>query len=251
MNPKLRAIIIEDEEPARDLLKAYLKDLDRIELVAECENGFEGIKAISENHPDLIFLDIQMPKLNGFEMLELLEEYPEIIFTTAYDQFALRAFELNAVDYLMKPFSKERFEQALDKVFERLKTKSGNRANIEKLKEQIKEESSGAYRIFVKTGNHIDVIPFSEITYIQAQDDYVEIHTPKGKFLKNETMASMEQRLPAENFSRVHRSSIINLSQIEKLEKYGKESYVLILKDGMRVIVSKSRVKQLKEELGI
>ena len=251
MNPKLRAIIIEDEEPARDLLKAYFKNRDDIDLVAECENGFEGIKAISENRPDLIFLDIQMPKLNGFEMLELLDEYPEIIFTTAYDQFAIRAFELNAVDYLMKPFSQERFNQAIDKALNRMKSKTRSKTNIDHLKKQVKEESGIANRIFVKTGNHIDVIPVEKIIYIQAQDDYVELHTANGKFLKKETMNTMEQQLPPGIFSRVHRSSIINLSQINKLEKYGKESYMVVLKNNERVMVSKSRVKQLKEQLGI
>jgi two-component system LytT family response regulator len=251
MNPKLNAIIIEDEEPARNLLKAYLGKRDDINLLAECENGFEGIKAISEYRPDLVFLDIQMPKLNGFEMLELLDEYPEIIFTTAYDQFAIKAFELNAVDYLMKPFSQDRFHQAIDKVIDRMIAKKGSKPKLDQLKKQVQEESLTHDRIFVKTGNHIDVIPIEDIIYIQAQDDYVELHTPSGKFLKKETMNTMEKQLPSEIFSRVHRSSIINLSQIHKLEKYGKESYLVILKNGEKVMVSKSRVKQLKDQLGI
>ncbi|MBE0651990.1 MAG: LytTR family transcriptional regulator DNA-binding domain-containing protein [Bacteroidales bacterium] len=251
MKPDIRAIIIEDEEPARDLLKAYLASHENIQLVRECENGFEGIKAIAESLPDLIFLDIQMPKLTGFEMLELLDEHPEIIFTTAYDQFAIRAFEFNAVDYLMKPFSKERFDQALTKAFDRMKNKSESFEKIEKLKEKIREEGGIVDRIFVKTGNHIDVIPITDISHIEAQDDYIELYTPKGKFLKNETMTSVEKRLPQEYFIRVHRSSIINVQQIDKLEKYGKENYLIILKDKTKVMVSKSRVKQLKEQLGI
>lgn len=251
MKPDVRAVIIEDEEPARALVKAYLASHENIHLVAECENGFEGIKTISETLPDLIFLDIQMPKLTGFEMLELLEETPEIIFTTAYDEFAIRAFEFNAVDYLMKPFSKERFDQALEKAFARMKNKSDSSEKIEKLKEKIREEGGTVDRIFVKTGSHIDVIPVDEISHIEAQDDYIELHTPKGKFLKNETMSSIENRLPEENFIRVHRSSIINTEQIEKLEKYGKENYIIILKDKTKVMVSKSRVKQLKDHLGI
>jgi len=251
MKPGIRAVIIEDEEPARALIKAYLASYKNIHLVAECENGFEGIKTISETHPDLIFLDIQMPKLTGFEMLELLEETPEIIFTTAYDEFAIRAFELNAVDYLMKPFSKERFNQALEKAFSRMKNKSESYEKIEKLKEKIREESGTVERIFVKTGSHIDVIPVHEISHIKAQDDYIELHTAKGNFLKNETMSSIENRLPEENFIRVHRSSIINTGQIEKLEKYGKENYIVILKDKTKVMVSKSRVKPLKNHLGI
>ncbi len=251
MNNKIFAIIIEDEQPARDLLKAYLQSHDEIELVAECENGFEGIKAIAEYRPDLIFLDIQMPKLTGFEMLELLEEYPEIIFTTAYDEFALRAFEMNAVDYLMKPFSKTRFDQALEKVFNRLKTKSHSNHALEKLKEQVQESVGPQERFFVKTGNRIDVIPVDEIRHVEAQDDYVEFHTTKGRFLKKETMTQLEKQLPPEQFLRVHRSHIIRLDQMEKLEKYGKESYMVILKDGTKVQVSKSRIKSLKEQLGI
>lgn len=251
MNNRILAIIIEDEQPARDLLKAYLQSHDEIELVAECENGFDGIKTIAEYRPDLIFLDIQMPKLTGFEMLELLDEYPEIIFTTAYDEFALRAFELNAVDYLMKPFSKTRFDQALEKVFTRMKSKSHQNPALEKLKEQIRESSSPQERFFVKTGNHIDVIPTEEIIHVEAQDDYVEFHTVKGRFLKKETMTQLEQQLPSDKFLRIHRSHIIRLDQMKKLEKYGKESYMVILKDGTKVQVSKSRIKRLKEQLGI
>ncbi len=251
MNNKILAIIIEDEQPARDLLKAYLQTHDEIELVAECENGFDGIKTIAEYRPDLIFLDIQMPKLTGFEMLELLDEYPEIIFTTAYDEFALRAFELNAVDYLMKPFSKTRFDQALEKVFTRLKSKAHQNEMLEKLKEQVRETSGPQERFFVKTGNHIDIIPIEEIIRVEAQDDYVEFHTSKGRFLKKETMTQLEQQLPPGKFIRVHRSHIIRLDQMEKLEKYGKESYMVILKDGAKVLVSKSRIKRLKEQLGI
>ena len=251
MNNKILAIIIEDEQPARDLMKAYLQPHEEIELVAECENGFEGVKAIAEYRPDLIFLDIQMPKLTGFEMLELLDETPEIIFTTAYDEFALRAFELNAVDYLMKPFSKARFDQALEKVFDRLKNKTIPNTAVEKLKEQVREASGPQERFFVKTGNRIDVIPVTDIIRIEAQDDYVEFHTAKGRFLKKETMAQMEKQLPPGRFLRVHRSHIIRLDQMEKLEKYGKESYLVILKDGAKVQVSKSRIKSLKEQLGI
>jgi two-component system LytT family response regulator len=251
MNNRILAIIIEDEEPARDLLKAYLQPHDEIELVAECENGFDGVKAIAEYRPDLIFLDIQMPKLTGFEMLELLDEYPEIIFTTAYDEFALRAFELNAVDYLMKPFSKVRFDDALEKVFTRLKNKSQQNTTVEKLKEQVQETSGPQERFFVKTGSRIDVIPVEDIIHVEAQDDYVELHTSKGRFLKKETMNRLEHQLSPEKFIRVHRSHIIRVDQMEKLEKYGKESYMVILKNGAKVLVSKSRIKSLKEQLGI
>ncbi len=247
----MKAIIVEDEAPARDLIKAYLKDYPGIELIRECEDGFSGVKAVSELHPDLIFLDIQMPKLTGFEMLELLDELPEIIFTTAYDEYAIKAFEMNAVDYLMKPFSRERFKQALQKVFDRMEAKkSGNKA-VKKLLKEVKTDSKALTKIFVKTGSHIDVVPVEEILHIRAEDDYVEINTRKGKFLKKETMNYLENNLPQDTFLRVHRSSIVNLNEIDKIEKYGKESYLLILKTGERINVSKSRIKSLRNQLGI
>jgi len=248
---KIKIVIIEDEAPARDLLRAYLNDEPDIEIIEECENGFEGIKAIAGHKPDLIFLDVQMPKLTGFEMLELLDEYPHIIFTTAYDQYAIKAFELNAVDYLMKPFSKERFGKAVEKARQRISDKKSDEKTVKKLVNKVKEESGPIDRIFVKTGSRIDVIPVSEIIRIDAQDDYAEIFTNKKSYLKKETMNYLEKNLPASNFIRVHRSSIINTDFMEKIEKYGKESYLVVLKDGSRVNVSKSRIKELRNTLGI
>lgn len=251
MNKKIKAIIIEDELPARELLEMYLSDIEDIEVVDTCENGFDGIKAISKHSPELIFLDVQMPKLTGFEMLELLDDYPQIIFTTAYDQFAIKAFELNAVDYLMKPFSKDRFLQALDRARIRLKEQVKSDIKVKKLIEKVKEESETIERIFVKTGSRIDVIPISDIIRIEAQDDYAEIVTKGKSYLKKETMNFLEKNLPQSNFIRVHRSSIINSDYMDKIEKYGKESYLVILKDGSRVKVSKSRIKELRSSLGI
>lgn len=247
---KLRAIIVEDESPARELIKAFLKSHDNIDLVMECDNGFDGVKAINENKPDMVFLDIQMPKLTGFEMIELLDEMPEIIFTTAYDQFAIKAFELSAVDYLMKPFSKKRFDEAIEKVFQRISTKSDSRAKLTSLAKNLKENTEAVERIFVKTGNKIDVVPIAEIVKIEAEDDYVWIFTKDKKFLKKETMNYLEENLPGNTFIRVHRSSIINVGFIDKLEKYGKESYLIKMKDGSQVNISKSRIKDLKQQLG-
>ncbi len=247
----IKAVIIEDEAPARDLLKAYLAKEPDIEIAEECENGFEGMKAMAKHQPDLIFLDVQMPKLTGFEMLELLDEFPQIIFTTAYDQYAIKAFELNAVDYLMKPFSQERFLKAVDKAKQRILSNEDNKSTIKKLVEKVKEESGPIDRIFVKTGNRIDVIPVGEIIRIDAQDDYAEIITKNKSYLKKETMNYLEKNLPPANFIRVHRSSIINSDFMEKIEKYRKESYVVVLKDGSRVNVSKSRIKELRTTLGI
>ena len=246
----LRAIIVEDESPARDLIKAFLKSHENIELIMECDNGFDGVKAINENKPDLVFLDIQMPKLTGFEMIELLDEIPEIIFTTAFDQFAIKAFELSAVDYLMKPFSKKRFDEAIEKVFARILNKGGSREKLETLAKKLKENTEAVERLFVKTGSKIDVVPVAEIVKIEAEDDYVWIFTKDKKFLKKETMNFLEENLPENTFVRVHRSSIINVSFIDKIEKYGKESYLIKMKDGSQVNVSKSRIKDLKQQLG-
>ncbi len=248
---KLKVVIIEDEAPARDLLKAYLSNETDIEITEECENGFDGIKAISKHKPDLIFLDVQMPKLTGFEMLELLDDYPQIIFTTAYDQYAIKAFELNATDYLMKPFSKERFLKALTKAKNQILEKKPESENVKQLVSKLKEQSETIDRIFVKTGSRIDVIPVDEIIRIDAQDDYAEIVTKNKSYLKKETMNFLEKNLPKSNFIRVHRSSIINSDYMDKIEKYGKESYLVVLKDGSRVNVSKSRIKELKTTLGI
>jgi two-component system LytT family response regulator len=243
-------MIVEDESPARELIKAFLKSHENIELIMECDNGFDGVKAINENKPDLVFLDIQMPKLTGFEMIELLDELPEIIFTTAYDQFAIKAFELSAVDYLMKPFSKKRFDEAIEKVFGRLQLKGKSNEKLVNLAKKMKENTDSVERIFVKTGSKIDVIPVAEIVKIEAEDDYVWIFTKEKKFLKKETMNYLEEYLPENTFVRVHRSSIINISFIDKIEKYGKESYLIKLKDGSQVNVSKSRIKDLKQQLG-
>lgn len=248
---KIRVIIVEDEAPARDLIKAFLKSHENIELITECADGFSGVKAINENKPDLVFLDIQMPKLTGFEMIELLDDIPEIIFTTAYDQYAIKAFELSAVDYLMKPFSKERFDEAIKKVHERMLSKSHTGDKIDKLKRTVKEEGRTLERLFVKTGSKIDVVNVSDIMHIEAFDDYVDIFTQDRKYVKKETMNYLEKSLPQNLFSRIHRSSIVNVNFIKKIERYGKESSLVILTDGSRVNVSKSRIKKLKQQLGI
>jgi two-component system LytT family response regulator len=248
---KLRVIIVEDEKPARDLVKAYLKDFENLELIAECEDGFSGAKAINANKPDLVFLDIQMPKLSGFEMLELIDDMPEVIFTTAFDQYAIKAFELSATDYLMKPFSRKRFKEAIDKVMERFSQNKRKNENIIQLTENIKESADVIERMFIKTGNKIDKVDVNDVVQIIAQDDYVEVVTLDKKYLKKETMNYLEKALPKDLFSRVHRSHIININHINKIEKYGKESYAVILKDGSSANVSKSRIKELREQLGI
>ncbi len=244
---KIRALIIEDEELGRELIKNYLKDTEKIEVIAECENGFEGIKAIQDLKPDLVFLDIQMPKLNGFEMLEILDEKPEIIFTTAYHQYAIQAFELNAIDYLLKPFSKERLLESLDKALSRINSNQPPDKNLTKLAQNPLNEI--IERVVVKSNHKIHVIPADKIRYLEAQDDYVMIYTLEGKHLKQATMKYFEQHLDPKDFMRVHRSYIIRLDQVVQLEPYGKDSYVAKLKDGPAVKISKSGFKSLKEKL--
>ncbi|MGD2034742.1 MAG: LytTR family transcriptional regulator DNA-binding domain-containing protein [Bacteroidales bacterium] len=244
---KIKAIIIEDEELGRDLIKNYLKENEQIEIIAECENGFDGIKAIQDLKPDLVFLDIQMPKLNGFEMLEILDDKPEIIFTTAYNQYAIQAFELNAVDYLLKPFSKERLLESLSKAITRITSNQPPDKNVGKLAQNPLEET--IERVVVKSNHKIHVIPVYKIRYLEAQDDYVMIYTTDGKHLKQATMKYFEKHLDPNDFMRVHRSYIVRLDQVERLEPYGKDSYVAKLKDGPSVRISKSGFKNLKEKL--
>lgn len=246
---KIRTVIIEDEAPAREILKHYLKDFDDIEIVGECPDGFTGLKTISEHNPDLVFLDIQMPKLTGFEMLEVLEERPDIIFTTAYDQFAIKAFELNAVDYLLKPFPKERLREAINKVIE--KRSSGK--NVKRPGDQILEkrpESTGPMsRVVVRKGNAINLIPVNQIKYIEAQDDYVMIFHSTGKALKQQTMKFYEENLPWSDFVRIHRSYIVKVLHINRIEPYGKDTHVAILHSGEKLPISRAGYKHLKEEL--
>jgi two-component system LytT family response regulator len=244
---KITAIIIEDEELGRILIRNYLKDQSEIEIIAECENGFEGIKSIQELKPHLVFLDIQMPKLNGFEMLEILDDKPEIIFTTAFNQYAIQAFELSAVDYLLKPFSKERLIEALQKALKRIRSNEPRNENIQKLAQQPIDEI--IERVVVKSNSKISVIPVEKIRYIEAQDDYVMIYATEGKHLKQSTMKYFEQHLDPRQFMRVHRSYIVRFDQVVRLEPYGKDSYIAKLKDGPSVPISKSGFKSLKEKL--
>jgi two-component system, LytTR family, response regulator len=245
----MKAIIIEDEQPARELVKNYLKPFTEIELLGEFSDGFSGIKAINELHPDLVFLDIQMPKLTGFEMLEILDHIPDIIFTTAYDQFAIKAFEMNAVDYLLKPFSKERFGQAVEKAMDRFSKKKDTQENFKELKKHVQSQIEILERVVVKTGTKIKVVPVEEILYLESQDDYVMIYSANGKFLKQETMKHFEEHLDPGQFIRVHRSYIVRLDAIVQLELYEKGSYLAVLNNGAKIKVSDSGYKNLKSKM--
>jgi two-component system LytT family response regulator len=186
-----------------------------------------------------------MPKLNGFEMLELLEEKPKIIFTTAFDQYALKAFDVNAIDYLLKPFSEERFTEAVNKVLKEQSDASNER--VEKLKSHIDEEIEYLDRVIVKQNQKITIIPIDKVSYFEAQDDYVMIHTEDGKFLKQKTMKYFEDHLDPKNFIRIHRSSIVNISRVKEIELFDKDAYKAILKDGTKLSVSRSGYTKLKE----
>ena len=247
MPNKFKIIIIDDEKLARELIKSYLTDNQQVGKVIECTNGFEGLKAINEEKPDIVFLDIQMPKINGFEMLELLDSPANIIFTTAFDQYALKAFEVNAVDYLLKPFSKERFTEALNKASAKinLSPKTDEYAGLIKNYNDNEEKLN---RVIVKKNHNIIIIPTNKIIFIEAQDDYTSIVTDDGKYLKQKTMKYFENHLP-ENFIRIHRSYILNIDYTKQIELMGKETHVVILKNGNRLAVSKSGYTRLKELL--
>ena len=244
----MKAIIIEDEEPARDLLRKYLEPFNDIEIIGEYVDGFEGAKAINLLKPDIVFLDIQLPRLTGIEVLELLDHSPMIVFTTAYDEFAINAFEKNAIDYLMKPFSRERFAKAIERVKSRIPSKQPDELNIQQLAENLATDSFIS-RIVVKTPKSMVVIPVDDILYLEAQDDYVMIHTSESRHMKKQTMKYFEERLNTEQFVRIHRSFIANISYINKLEPYAKDSYIAVLKNGVKLTVSNTGYKSLKELL--
>jgi two-component system LytT family response regulator len=244
-----KVIIIDDEPLARSIVKEYLQKHPDLELVAECGDGFEGVKAIQQYQPDLIFLDIQMPKINGFEMLELLEPAPAVIFTTAFDEYAIKAFESHAVDYLLKPFNQERFTRAVTKWMEK---KNATAENVPPaLLETASQSPSQSQRIVVKNGSKIKIIPVHDIYYLEAADDYVKIHTQEGYFLKNKTMSHFEQTLDEQQFVRSHRSYIINIQQITRIDPYEKDNHVAILRSGVKVPVSRGGYGKLKAVLGL
>ena len=247
---KIKVLIIDDEPPARDLVKHYLKDFPALEIAGECENGFEALKAIQELKPQLIFLDIQMPKINGFELLELLTDPPPIIFTTAYDEFAIRAFEMNAVDYLLKPFSASRFRQAVERALLRIEDKGDLTTKpVTDLKRQFEETPGEIDRVVARLGSRIVVIPVDTIYYIEAQDDYVMICSSLGNHLKEKTMKYFESHLPRNGFIRIHRSHIVNISQIVSVDLYGKDTHLVVLKSGARLKASADGYKRLRELL--
>jgi two-component system LytT family response regulator len=248
----IKALIIDDEPLARMVVKEYIQQFAQIEVMQECNDGFEGLKAIQQYQPDLIFLDVQMPKINGFEMLELVENQPAVIFTTAFDEYAIKAFETHAVDYLLKPFSKERFNKAIEKYLTQAQsTNTTAPKETEKLLEYAAQSPAQHERIVVKTGTKVKIIPVADVQYLQADDDYVSVFTHEGSYLKNKTMSFFEQTLDARQFVRVHRSYMVSVPEITRIDPYEKDSHLAILKSGAKIPVSKTGYIKLKQVLGI
>ncbi|TDQ06461.1 LytR/AlgR family response regulator transcription factor [Pedobacter metabolipauper] len=245
----IRTILIDDEPLARDIVKHYLSSFPDIEVVAECSDGFEGIKAITQHQPDFIFLDIQMPKINGFEMLELLDKHPAVIFTTAFDEYAIKAFEVSAVDYLLKPIEKSRFDLAIQKL--PLRLTNAEISATQELLDSAALSPAQNNRVVVKKNGVIKIIAVSDIHYLEADDDYVKLSTTEGIFHKNKTMSFFEQTLDSAQFIRIHRSYIINLAQVTRIELKEKDSYIVLLKSDIWLPVSKTGYIKLKAALGL
>jgi two-component system LytT family response regulator len=244
---KITAIIVDDEKLARQYLAEILHDHPDIHVMAECKNGFEAVKAVAEHGPDLLFLDIQMPKLNGFEVLELIEQPLAVVFVTAYDEYALKAFDAHAVDYLLKPFSRERLKESLEKVRRNL---GRSLPPVQELKDAARPAQGHQRRIVVKDGTSVVIIPEADIDYLQAEDDYVAVHSQGKSWLKHQTLASLEKALDPERFVRIHRSVIVQVDRIDKIEPYTKDTHLAILKDGTQLPISRAGYKRLKGILG-
>ena len=241
---KIRAMIIDDEKPARDIIRHYLKSREEVEITGEADNGFDAFKLIGDLSPDVIFLDVQMPKLTGFELLDILDDPPFVIFTTAYDQYALRAFEVNALDYLLKPFDQERLYSALDKVIEKLQTKEETgKSRFSSLSETSDDEIN---RVVVKKGKAVRILRPDEILYITAEDDYVMIYTSEERYLKHRTMKYLETHLPP-NFIRIHRSSIININFVSEVQPYKKDTLVVKMKNNEYINASQAGSIKLRK----
>lgn len=240
---KITALIVDDEELARLALRELIKTRPELEVVAECGNGFEAVKAVAEHKPDLIFLDVQMPKLTGFDVLELIGTETAVIFVTAYDQYAMRAFEVHAVDYLLKPVGRERFEGALERAKSRVENRLPAPAELAAAARPPKQFLE---RVVVKDGTRVTLIPVGKLDYAEAQDDYVALSSEGKKHLKQQTIASLEACLDPEQFVRVHRSYLVNFARVARIEPYGKDSRLAILADGTRLPVSRAGYARLK-----
>jgi two-component system, LytTR family, response regulator len=248
---EIKALIIEDEKPAIELLMHFLKKFPQITLAGTFTDGFSGLKAINELKPQLVFLDIQMPKLTGLEILELLEHKPVIVFTTAFDQYAVKAFEASAADYLLKPFGSDRFDAAVNKAIEAIGRKDTGSSAIQSVIQSLEQKQEYMERVAVRSGSKIQVIPTEQIAYLESDGDYVKIHSKEGVFLKEKTMRYFESVLNEKKFVRIHRSFIVNVEMIQKVEYYDKESHVAVLKNNENLRVSSAGYKLLKKAINL
>ena len=245
----IRTVIVDDEDLARGLVREYLREQEDIEVVAECTNGFDAVKAVAEHRPELLFLDVQMPKLDGFEVLELIGNDLAVIFVTAHDQYAMKAFDAAAVDYLLKPFDIDRFRTALQRVRRRLR-ELARIPEAGELRAAALAPGQFLQRIVVKDGTRIHIIPASQLDYAEAQDDYVALHSGGKAYLKQQTISSLESTLDPSRFVRIHRSYLVNLECVAKIEPYTKDSRLAILTNGTQVPVSRAGYLRLKELMG-
>jgi two-component system LytT family response regulator len=232
---------------ARSLVKRHLAKHTEFEIIDECGDGFEASKSIIKNNPDLIFLDIQMPRISGFELLEILENPPAVIFTTAFDEFALKAFESNAIDYLLKPFSSERFDKAISKFL----TMHPDQLQLKKLLNEVLPQQTDQDRIVVKNGADIRIVPVNDIVYFEAMDDYVKIFTQNGMFMKKQTLSFFEKQLEDKGFVRIHRSILLNSIELYRIEPGEKDQYLVITKSGKKLSLSRQGYSRLRDKLGI
>jgi two-component system LytT family response regulator len=244
----LRVVIVDDEALARSVVREYLGTVAGVEVVAECTNGFDAVKAVAELHPDLLLLDVQMPKLDGFEVLELVGRDVAVIFLTAYDQYALRAFEVHAVDYLLKPFSAERLAEALARA--RARVGRGEKAPVHALTESARTGQPAAGRVLIRDGPRVHVLALHKIDYVQAQDDYVAFRCEGKDYLKEQTLAQVESALDPTKFVRIHRSFLMNVDRLARVELDDRENRSAVLTDGRRLPISRAGYQRLSEVLG-
>lgn len=245
----LRVAIVDDEQPAREVLREYLAAEADVEIVAECANGFDAVKAVAAMRPDLLLLDVQMPKLDGFEVLELVGRETAVIFTTAYDEYALRAFEVHAIDYLLKPFGPERLREAIARARERFARAPMAASAPVDIGAAARPPGTWLARIAIRDGADVHVIPIDKIDFIEAQDDYVAVRTAERTLLKEQTMGEIERQLDPRRFVRIHRSFLLNLERLARLEPTGRDSRMAVLQDGRRLPVSRSGYARLQELL--
>lgn len=246
----LRVVIVDDEEPARLALRAELSAMPDVAIVAECAHGFDAVKTVAEVHPDVVLLDVQMPKLDGFEVLELIGPDVPVVFVTAYDEYALKAFEVHAVDYLLKPVMPERLATALDRVRERVRSAEAPAApTAATLRATARKPGEFLERVVIRDGAHVHVVPVEKIDYVEAQDDYVAFRTGGKLLLKEQTMTDVEASLDPKRFVRIHRSYVLNVERLARVELYAKDSRVAILADGSKLPVSRSGYQRLQQLL--